>query len=273
MTPHIKSDIPAYINGDLTETRRQQLEAHVEECSACRHLLNKAKSKQARVKRAALKSAVPDRVPNLLLTRLGKQVGISPRANGTPWGLLTLLAIVLAAGGWWIRRAHFNALARTHSSLAEMSEPAASTATVAGFDVSASSPAALRTNGEPAANAPEAAAMSWAAAFSAIHEPRQVVLRSREAWRALWKEMGEDSQAPRVNFEDEIIVGIFAGEHPDARYEVHFSTPHDQVEGFMIPYEVSRSSQPHEGPSPAYPYSLKVIPRTAKRVRFALETP
>ena len=47
---------------------------HLAECASCRQALAKTRAKEARI-RKALKKALPDRVPNLLLTRLGKQVG------------------------------------------------------------------------------------------------------------------------------------------------------------------------------------------------------
>jgi len=69
---HIKSEISLYLAGSLTESRNRQIEAHAAACEKCRHALAKARTKQSRIKREALKKASPDPMPNLFLARQGK---------------------------------------------------------------------------------------------------------------------------------------------------------------------------------------------------------
>src|ERR1035437_7727077 len=82
---HIKSEISVYLAGGLTEVRNRQIEAHVASCEKCGHAIAKARTKQARVKREALKKASPDPLPNLFLARQGKEMGADRPASKAPW--------------------------------------------------------------------------------------------------------------------------------------------------------------------------------------------
>jgi hypothetical protein len=56
-------------------------------------------------------------------------------------------------------------------------------------------------------------------AGSLIEEPREVVVRSTQEWQALWKEHSPQD-APRVDFNGAIVVGVFLGTRPTAGYRV-----------------------------------------------------
>src|SRR5258708_11282080 len=91
---HIKSEITLYLAGSLTESRNRQIEAHAASCEKCRNALSKARSKQSRVKREALKKASPDPLPNMFLARQGKEFGHDRMPRKFPWRILLILILV-----------------------------------------------------------------------------------------------------------------------------------------------------------------------------------
>jgi hypothetical protein len=59
-------------------------------------------------------------------------------------------------------------------------------------------------------------------AQSRIEQPRQVVVRTIEAWRALWA--AHSSQpAPTVDFSRVVVVGVFMGGRPTAGFRVEIT--------------------------------------------------
>ena len=59
---------------------------------------------------------------------------------------------------------------------------------------------------------------------SAIHRPLQIVIRNQDEWKAFWKRhSSRDSNpppAPSIDFNREMVVGIFLGEKRTGGYEV-----------------------------------------------------
>ena len=92
---HIKSEISVYLAGGLSESRARQIDEHVAVCDKCRQALTKARAKQARLKREALKKASSDPLPNLFLARQGKAAGIDRPPSRVPW---IIAGIVIIAG-------------------------------------------------------------------------------------------------------------------------------------------------------------------------------
>jgi hypothetical protein len=58
---------------------------------------------------------------------------------------------------------------------------------------------------------------------SLIDEPREVVVRSNEEWRALWKQLSPQTM-PRVDFSGAVVVGVFLGSRPTSGYRVQIET-------------------------------------------------
>jgi predicted anti-sigma-YlaC factor YlaD len=295
MSNHVKADLPAYFNNDLPEAKKQQVDAHLEECSSCRQTADKIRSKSSQGKRDALKgAAAPERVPNLLLTRLGRQNYETPRANSTPWAAILFAAVLLFVGAWAVHRSARWKAWRAMG-LAHFSSPAVvgSTAAASGFEVENSSAAAAQT--APMAAAPAtnvstapatavpvvpAAAMptvapptgQWGGDDSEIRESREVVLRGRAAWRSLWREMGKTDEVPHVNFNEFVVIGFFAGERPAGQYQVSFGAPIDQDDAITIPYKISGPfANAASGNAPVHPYLLTTVQRSPKPIHFHAE--
>jgi hypothetical protein len=262
MSEHVKSDIPFYVNGDLPEARRQQVEAHLADCGACRQLAEKAKNKVARLKRQSSKgsgSAAP--VPNLLVTRLGRQAGVAQRPRQTPWGWIVFVLVLLAGGAWMARRyitPGWMVGTPLGGALVQTSTDTAA------YQVGDSTGAVAGSTDTVAGMTPA----MWGGQESAIKETRLVVIRSRPAWRALWSEMGQTDIAPRVNFGENAIVGVFLGERPAGVYQIAFGAPQDGERSINVPYAVTKSTEAPTGTTPVHPYGLTTVPASSKRIHF-----
>ena len=280
---HVKADIPAYLHGDLPESRQRQIESHVAGCDSCRHLLNKARSKSARSKRQALKNANPDPLPNLLINRLGRQAGLNRPPGRGSWRWLFLLVVVTGGAYLLKRRALRPAVV---SDVSSQPDVAISTSIPSGmqttppFDVEKSSPvtpvavssappAPPIEKAKPVAPAPP---QTWSGADSSVKDFREIVINGRKSWRSLWEEMGHDSPAPPINFLDTIVVGVFAGEQPNAGVQVLLGPSKDLGEEVQIPYRMTTAII-SSGTVTAvmHPYTLTTIPRVPKPVRLVRE--
>lgn len=271
---HIKSDIPAYLNGDLSDGRRREFEAHVAGCEACRSTLQKAKAKSARSKRQSLKSAVPDRVPNLLLNRLGRQAGIKPQSARRS-GLWFVVLLLFIGAGYLVMHLQNRRPADIGTPSQGLTDTASSETPSEPYSVAGSSPSPVVPPALPppvstsAATIVPEAPRQWAGGDSLIKEFREVVIRGRAPWRALWTEMGQEGVAPRIDFNQMMLVGIFAGEKPMSGYEVLLEPMRDAGDHFVIPYRVLPPPPSHGLPGVTHPYKLMTLPRVPKRVQFS----
>ena len=56
--------------------------------------------------------------------------------------------------------------------------------------------------------------------MSRIDLPREVIVRSTEAWRALWQEHAPGTALPDVDFSTRTVVGVLLGMRPTAGFRV-----------------------------------------------------
>lgn len=284
---HIKTDIPAYLHGDLPESRQRQIESHVAGCDSCRVALNKARAKLARSKRQALKNASPDPLPNLLIARLGRQTGLPRPSDGRPGKWLLLLALVVGIV-YFVK--HKGISPTVPPIVSPKPEVAISTSIPSGtqaappFDVAKSSPAAVAApitvpvvkvspappmppveKAKPAAPEPP---QTWNGTDSGVKDFRELVINGRRTWHALWSEMGHDDPAPPINFLNNMLVGVFAGEQA-AGSQVLLGQPKNVDEEVQIPYRIT-AVVVSSGTVTAvtHPYALTTIPRVPKAVHL-----
>jgi len=292
---HIKSDISSYLSGDLPESRRREFEAHVAGCDSCRIALSKARAKQARHKRQALKDALPNPIPNLLVKRLDRQAGYNPEPNRR---LQIWVGLVVAAsfGGLaiyreWIPMHALVALKNIHPALpspktesappekespsADSAVPVASTETVAPTPAAAPAMEAAAPVAVPAPTEPEAPKV-WSSSDNSIKEFRTTVVRGRTSWGNLWDEMGQPGTAPHVNFYDNLVVGVFAGARGGADAKVFLGSPQESDDEVVISYRITGTDMTNVSSTTvtgvSHPYSLSTIPRTTKKIRFSPES-
>ncbi len=55
---------------------------------------------------------------------------------------------------------------------------------------------------------------------SGVEEARQVVVRTLEEWKALWKEHAPNQTMPAVDFTTSMVIGVFLGSRNTAGYRV-----------------------------------------------------
>jgi hypothetical protein len=100
MSAHIKSDIDAYLAGELPESRRREIDLHVAECEGCRKALHKVRTRLAYNRREALKraSAQPR---NLLATPLHREgEGATKNTGGWKGWFVVAFLLVAVTFGW-----------------------------------------------------------------------------------------------------------------------------------------------------------------------------
>jgi hypothetical protein len=237
-------------------------------------------AKEARSHRNALKKAAPPSVPNLFVSRLSRQQkNIRPSNGGTGCLVLVLVVLGILAAYWWFKHP-LSPIPPVPGPMPGESPVQSSTAAVAAASIPilstpvpvAVSTPVVRPSPVVMVSTPSAIDVDrreWRGISSQMTEPRQVVVRGRSAWRNLWDEAGL-GEAPRVNFNDHIVVGVFAGPRAEPT-EIRLGAPIDTDEGQIIPYEIVSSTGVLTSAN-QNPYQLRVIPRTTKPVHFRQES-
>ena len=79
---------------------------------------------------------------------------------------------------------------------------------------------------------------------SRIVQPRRVVARSGDEWRAVWAaHAGPDIQAPPVDFDTRVVAAVFAGEQPTSGYSVAIDAA--TRDGDALVLQVEEQHPPH----------------------------
>ena len=105
-------------------------------------------------------------------------------------------------------------------------------------------------------------------ADSQITAPREVIVRTADEWRALWKDHSAAS-LPVVDFSRLMVVGVFLGTRPTAGYAADIVRVQSQGTGAIVEY---REVQPARGGLTAQvltaPFQLVSIPRVMGTIEF-----
>ena len=105
---------------------------------------------------------------------------------------------------------------------------------------------------------------------SRIVEPRRMIVRTGEEWRALWAlHAGPESPAPAVDFTTRLVAAAFAGEAPSAGYTLEITgiRQYDNVQWLQI-------EEGRPGPDSVAaqiltsPFHIVSLPRTDRDVRW-----
>jgi hypothetical protein len=98
---------------------------------------------------------------------------------------------------------------------------------------------------------------------------RQVTIRTAAEWKALWKEHAPTEKMPAVDFNKDMVVGIFLGTKPSAGHEVEIVGVRTEEKDLVVEYI---QKQPGRGTVAAQiltePYHLVSVPRHAGNVKF-----
>ena len=69
-----------------------------------------------------------------------------------------------------------------------------------------------------------------------IMQPREVVIRTAEAWEKLWPANRPQRPRSAVDFSQSLIVGVFLGARPTAGYSVEIIRVHRQGDTAVVEY-------------------------------------
>lgn len=123
----------------------------------------------------------------------------------------------------------------------------------------------------PAAQAPPARTVVSVAkgAQSTVNAYRTVIARNETEWQTLWGTVPMRRAAPKVNFENTMVVGVFLGSRPSAGYAVEVSGVKEENGALVVEYF---EREPAEGTASAdvitTPFAIAGVPMHAGDVRF-----
>lgn len=104
---------------------------------------------------------------------------------------------------------------------------------------------------------------------SGIQTARQVVIRTAAEWADLWRVHAANRERPTIDFDREMVVGVFLGTRPTAGYGVEITGIEEQDGVRVVRY---RETIPPRDAITAQvltsPFVLVTIPKAAGDVRF-----
>lgn len=104
---------------------------------------------------------------------------------------------------------------------------------------------------------------------SRIQQAQQVIARTPDEWLALWQMHAAMRKPPAVDFQHEMVVGIFGGRHPTAGFWVEIVNAEFRDGTLTITY---RETSPPPGALTAQvltsPYHIVAVPAAAGEVQF-----
>jgi PrcB C-terminal len=105
--------------------------------------------------------------------------------------------------------------------------------------------------------------------LSDIGTSRQVVVRDQADWQKLWREHGVTNLPPTVDFQQNLVAGVFLGSRPTSGYQVEVSRSYLDGDDLVVEYVVHKPAQgTMTAPIMTAPYILVLLPAHAGPVRF-----
>ncbi len=106
--------------------------------------------------------------------------------------------------------------------------------------------------------------LEWLGASSGIVQPRTVVIRTGNEWKTLWQEHSH-SVPPRVDFDQQMVIGIFGGEKHTSGYNLEIVSISEGAAELVVSY---REGPPSLAQVMTQPYVLRVVPKSNLPFRF-----
>jgi len=105
---------------------------------------------------------------------------------------------------------------------------------------------------------------------SGVEEARQVVVRTPEAWKALWKEHAPGQPMPAVDFTRSMVVGVFLGSRSTSGYRVTITGIEGDGSSAAVTYREERpGGRDILAQVITFPHHLVRVERIAGEVTFA----
>jgi hypothetical protein len=104
---------------------------------------------------------------------------------------------------------------------------------------------------------------------SDVAAARQVTIRDRDAWMALWRVHGSSRPLPDVDFSREMVVGVFLGSRPTAGFAVEIVGYREVGDAVVVQYrETAPAPDAITAQVIVSPYHLVAIPKRTGNVTF-----
>jgi hypothetical protein len=105
--------------------------------------------------------------------------------------------------------------------------------------------------------------------MSFVDSPKEVVARTAAEFEAFWKLHAPARQQPRVDFDAEMVAGVFVGSRSTAGYSLEFVGVEDRPDALVVRYrEIVPARDAILAQIVTSPYFLMAVPRRAGAVRF-----
>jgi len=97
----------------------------------------------------------------------------------------------------------------------------------------------------------------------------QVVVKSDQQWIRFWAEHHPHEAAPDVDFSSRMVVGVFLGQRPSDGFVAEITAVRNLADAVVVDY-IERAPPPgtFQIGVTAFPYDIKVIPRSSLHVKF-----
>jgi hypothetical protein len=109
----------------------------------------------------------------------------------------------------------------------------------------------------------------WQGNDTAVTHSGQVVIRNDNQWISFWGEHHPHEAAPDVDFTQKMVLGVFAGSRPADQFSIAIIAVRSAPGTLIVDY---RETPPPTGTFAvnvtAYPYDIKVVPRSTLPVKF-----
>ena len=104
---------------------------------------------------------------------------------------------------------------------------------------------------------------------SGIEEARQIVVRTPDEWKALWKEHAASQPMPAVDFAKSMVIGVFLGSRSTAGYRVTITGIESAGGGVVVTYREDRpGARDILAQVITFPHHLVRVERVAGEVKF-----
>ena len=104
---------------------------------------------------------------------------------------------------------------------------------------------------------------------SGVEEARQLVVRTPEAWKALWQEHAPGQPMPAVDFSKSMVVGVFLGSRNTSGYRVTITGIESDGSGAAVTYREERpAARDILAQVITFPHHLVRVERIGGEVKF-----
>ena len=104
---------------------------------------------------------------------------------------------------------------------------------------------------------------------SGVEEARQAVVRTPEAWQALWKQHAPGQPMPAVDFSKSTVVGVFLGSRNTSGYSVTITGIESDGSSALVTYREERpGARDMLAQVITFPHHIVRVERIAGEVKF-----